>query len=130
MRRPMVLVLVLLVPACGPPNADPASVRAVIEHHNADAARWYAAGQVDSLSTLFAEDVWQLPPNAVPLVGRQAVRDFWMQAVQWGRWSLSLRTQDVVVNGSLAVERGTYTLKFIAGPSAPPGPRTPSRRAG
>jgi ketosteroid isomerase-like protein len=121
MRRSTALALVLLAFACGQQSADPAQVRAVIERHNSDASRWYAAGQIDSLSEVFAEDVWQLPPNAAPLIGRKAVHDFWAQAVQWGRWDLALQTQDVVVSGSVAVERGKYTLKFAAGPSAPPG---------
>ncbi len=64
-------VLAATLPGCQrPPVTDSEAVRRTIEAHNADAERWYAAGQVDSLAALFAENAWQLPPNSPPLVGR------------------------------------------------------------
>ncbi len=44
-------------------NPDAAKVRR-IESHNANAMRWYAAGDADSVANLFAADAWQMPPNA------------------------------------------------------------------
>jgi len=104
-----------------PSDREPGAVRAAIEKHNANAERWYASGQIDSLASLFAEDAWQMPPNAAPLVGRKAVREFWAQAVQWGRWQFSLKTQEGVESGPSAMERGKYAVRFTAGPRAPPG---------
>lgn len=100
-------------------NSD-ADVRRIIEGHNADAVRWYAAGDADSLANLFAADAWQMPPNAPPLVGREVIRAFWKTALNWGSWEFDFQTQDVVVNGSLAVERGKYRLRFTAKPGVPP----------
>jgi uncharacterized protein (TIGR02246 family) len=97
-------------------NPDPAEVRRIIEGRNADAVRWYAAGDAESLANLFAADAWQMPPNATPLVGREAIRAFWKEALKWGSWDFELQTQDVVVSGSLAVERGKYRLRFTAKP--------------
>lgn len=97
------------------------SVRRLIERRNADLCIWYASGEVDAVVEVFCDDCWQMPPNTEPLVGRTALRDFWMQAVQWGKWQFNLETQDVVVSGLMAIERGTYTLGFQAGPMAPPG---------
>ncbi len=102
-----------------PPRPDPAGVRRIIDERNANAERWYAAGQVDSLATLFAEDVWQLPPNSPPLVGRDSLRSFWANAIRWGRWEFDFAAQDVVTSGPLAVERGRYALRFTAAPQAP-----------
>lgn len=96
------------------------AVRRIIEEHNSNVCRWYASGEVDALAQLFTEDCWQMPPHSEPLVGRAALRDFWAQAVQWGEWLLTLETQDVVVSGDLAVERGKYVLEFRAGPNTPP----------
>ena len=100
---------------------DPAAVRSTIDRNNANAERWYASGDVDSLVRMFAEDGWQMPPNNPPLVGREAIRAFWRQALSWGKWSFSFHAEDVRVSGPIAVERGKYVLTFAAGPSAPPG---------
>ncbi len=102
-------------------SENPDRVRGIIEGHNVNAARWYAAGEIDSLVSIFAEEAWQMPPNNPPLVGREAIRTYWRQAVGWGEWQFTLETQDVQVSGPIAIERGTYVLGFAAGPSAPPG---------
>ncbi|PAP77230.1 YybH family protein [Rubrivirga marina] len=103
----------------GPAPATPADVRTVIHQTNDRLERWYAAGQIDSAAAVFAADTWQMPPNAAPLVGREAYHAFWSQAVQWGTWQFDLDAQDVVVADSIAVERGAYTMHFEAGPGAP-----------
>ena len=96
------------------------TVRELIERTNAAICSAYASGDVDAVVDVFAEDCWQMPPHAEPLVGRAALRGFWTQAFQWGAWYFTLDTQDVVVTGTIAVERGKYSLKFTAGPGAPP----------
>lgn len=120
--RKSVLLLSLSLSACASVSSQSIdSVREVIDRHNASAARWYAVGDVDSVVSIFAEDAWQMPPNNPPLVGRQAIRNFWRQAVQWGKWEFTLEAQKVDVSGPMAVERGKYVLRFTAGPGAPPG---------
>ena len=100
-------------------NSD--HVRRAIESHNANAVRWYAIGEIDSLVSIFAEDAWQMPPNSPALIGRAAIREFWRNAVTWGKWDFTLETQAVDVSGDLAVERGRYVLRFTAGSGTPPG---------
>lgn len=100
-------------------SGDP--VKETIERHNANLVRWYAAGDIDSVVSVFAEDAWQMPPNSPPLIGREAIREYWRQVVQWGQWTFELEAQDVQVSGAMAVERGKYVLEFTAGPKAPPG---------
>ena len=117
-----VLVLSLSLSACASsPLRDTGQVRDAIARNNANAVRWYAAGDAESLAGMCAEGAWQMPPNQPPLEGREAIRQFWRQAFQWGKWDFSLNTQDVDVSGPLAVERGKYGLEFTAGPGAPPG---------
>jgi uncharacterized protein (TIGR02246 family) len=120
MRIPALLWSLALA-ACVSVPAPPDDVRGVIERKNADAVRWYAAGDVESLASLFATDAWQMPPNSAPLVGRDAIRDFWAQAVRWGKWNFALQTEEVSMSGPIAIERGKYVLRFTAGPAAPPG---------
>jgi ketosteroid isomerase-like protein len=122
MRNAVLWFSCLVLSACASVSLqDPREVRSIIERHNSDAARWYASGEIDSIASMFAEDAWQMPPNSPALVGREAIRQFWSQAVKWGRWEFSLQTQDVSVSGPIAIERGKYLLKFVAGPGAPPG---------
>jgi SnoaL-like protein len=85
--RKSILFPCLLLSACASVSSQSVdSVREVIDRLNSNAARWYAAGDVDSVVSIFADDAWQMPPNNPPLVGRQAIRDFWRQAVQWCKW--------------------------------------------
>jgi uncharacterized protein (TIGR02246 family) len=122
-------VLLLSVVGCQGRNGDDpatlaqqsADVRRIIDAHNADAVRWYAAGQIDSVAGLFAPDARQMGPNAAPLVGREAIREYWTQAASLGTWTFTLSAQDVTANGPLAIERGKYTLTFTPGPNAPGG---------
>lgn len=118
-KLPQYMLVGLSLACSNAPAADPAAIRTIIDGHNANAARWYAAGQVDSLATIFATDAWQFPPNSAPLVGRDSIEAFWRTATSWGQWHFDLRAQDVQVNGPLAVERGQYSLKFTAGPASP-----------
>ena len=97
------------------------TVRQIIDRQNANLCRWYAAGDADAVAEVFAEDCWQLPPHAEPLVGRAALREFWRQATASGTWQFTIDAQEVVVSGAIAVERGTYTLRFTANPGTPPG---------
>jgi uncharacterized protein (TIGR02246 family) len=121
MRTSVLLLSLSLATPLSASSDDAERVRGVIERHNANAVRWYAAGDVDSLVSIFAEDAWQMPPNSPALVGRQAIRAYWRQALKWGKWDFTLQVQKVDVSGSMAVERGKYVLKFTAGPAAPPG---------
>jgi len=120
MKRLLFLLVVLGTLACQEQaTTDPAEVRAIIESHNADLVRWYAEGQIDSAAMVFAEAAWQMPPNAPPLVGREAYHTFWSQAATWGEWNFTLDAQDVVTHGPIAVERGKYTLRFTPNDQAP-----------
>ena len=41
-----------------------------------------------------------------------------MNAVATGKWQFDLKSDDVITADSLAVERGHFTLKVVAGPKA------------
>ena len=117
-----VFVLCLLIWGCGCGRVrENAEARDAIIRNNANAVRWYAEGNADALAGMCAADAWQMPPNHSPLAGREAIREFWRQALRWGKWEFAFDTQRVDVNGPLAVERGKYVLRFTAGPDAPHG---------
>ena len=100
---------------------ESADVLKVIENHNANLNRWYAAGDIDSVVTVFAEEARQVGLNAPAIEGREAIRKYWKQAVTWGQWNFNLETVSVLANGPIAVELGRYMLKFTPGEEAPPG---------
>ena len=120
MLRTLAAVLTLaMVGACRPSNyADPQDVRRVIDSLNTKLVAWYSAGQADSAAQIFAHDVWALPPNSEPLVGRDSLRSFQKNIFATGKWQFTMKTDDVVTADSLAMERGHYTLKVTAGPQA------------
>lgn len=99
---------------------ESAEVRKVIEAHNADLCRWYASGDIDSVVTVFAEDARLMPSNVPAIEGREAVREFWKQAVTLGQWNFSLETVSVIANGPIAVELGRYTVQINARQELPP----------
>lgn len=125
------LVLIFLC-SCGPKTEtaiatkariqqQSAELRTVIVAYNADLGRYYAAGDVDSIMSIFAEDARQMSLNGPALEGREKMRAFWKQAVSWGQWNFALTTVSVTANGPLAVELGRYQLQFTPGPTAPSG---------
>lgn len=125
--RPLPIVIVAAL-ACQPSGGsedpaseavDPAAVRETIERTNARISRLLTEEKMDSAATFFAADMWQMPPNAPPLVGREAFRAFWSDAMGWGDWSGDLRTEEVIVSDSIAVERGVYAMSLEAGPGSP-----------
>jgi ketosteroid isomerase-like protein len=113
------LLALSAVCACRPVHrTDPQDVRHVIDSLNTKLVAWYAAGQADSAAQIFAEDVWAMPPNGPPLVGRDSLRSFQKATFATGKWQFDMKTDDVVAADSLAMERGHYSLKVTAGPQA------------
>jgi ketosteroid isomerase-like protein len=101
--------------------SDLQAIREIIHAHNVNLVKWYAEGDIDKVVEVFTEDCWQMPPNAQPLIGREALREGWKQSMAWGQWDFTLEDLDVEASGNIAVERGRYILKFTAGSDAPPG---------
>lgn len=97
------------------------AVRKVIDQRLADITKAYAAGDVESVVEVFAEHCVVMPLHLEPFKGRSALRAFWNEAFAWGTGRFTFHTEDVVVSGRTAVERGAYTHTFSHGPGAPPG---------
>lgn len=98
-----------------------AAVRAEIEGHNAMIERFVAEGNIDVYAAHFTDDAIQLPPNNAPLMGREAIHEWWTAMSGWGTATFDLNALDVEVCGPQAVELGAYTLTFEAGETAPEG---------
>jgi ketosteroid isomerase-like protein len=129
------LLVPLLVVSCQRPEAiqqEPSiedqsrQARTEIEATLATWERWVAEGKVDSLASLLTENTNILPPNAPPIVGRDAWLAVFRPQLTTGKWSEDVVTESVVAYGPLAVERGSYTLSFTPGPGTPASMRAMS----
>ena len=129
MRRALALGLAVLVGATACKQAD---ISSEIERESAAfkqllpgiATRyeqWTAAGQADSIASLFEEVGQQLPPNEPAAVGRAAIRDRQARLATWGTWELHLTPRSAMAYGPNAADDGTFTLQFTPGPNAPAG---------
>lgn len=97
-------------------QADPVATRRAIDSLNTRIEGWYRAGQADSVTGVFSQDAWLMPPNDKALVGRDSIRTFWTNFLKMGTVEFDLRSEDVIALDSVAVERGQYVLKFTPGP--------------
>jgi ketosteroid isomerase-like protein len=122
--------LIVLMAGCTTPQPaqSGADIRADIDAINQEFAGCFASAEAECVAASFSEDGWQLLSNATPLAGPEAVRRYWQQALAWGQWEVTLTSQLVEPSDPLAVERGRYTMRFTAGPGAPPNrPSTEDR---
>ena len=94
-------------------------IKEIIDTKNALAEKWYAAAEIDSVATIFAENSIQMPPNQPPLVGLKNYKASWKQNAQFGNWQFDLKTKEVKASGDLATELGTYTLTFTPNETSP-----------
>ena len=90
-----------------------------VDARNAQAEEWYRNGNVDSLSSIFADNLVQMPPNQPPIIGIENFRKSWAQSFQWGKWNFTLKSQQVKASGNLGIELGKYVLSFEPGAGSP-----------
>jgi ketosteroid isomerase-like protein len=134
MRAVVILSAVALfgVAGCAPKPETPDQAQARMDREAAAARpqieavaknweRWAAAGQADSIASVFIEKGYELPPNAPPNFGRQAVQAYEAQTFAMAQVSVHISVDQVSANGPLAVSRGAYDLAVTPGPHSPPG---------
>jgi uncharacterized protein (TIGR02246 family) len=114
--------LILLAGACSQPaatpadtSADEAAIAAVLQRES----MMLATGNVDSVLTVYTDDVKFLPPGE-PMVDGAAAARSWAQAMfAQVTMSANYTSSSVIVSGDLAVDRYTATLTMTprAGPA-------------
>jgi len=82
---------------------------------------WEAAGQAESVATAFTDRGYELPPNAPPIMGREAIQANQAQLFSMGQWSVHISVDQVTANGPMAFARGAYDIAMTPGPNAPAG---------
>lgn len=106
--RPLFGLLAASLGGCGSttPELDPAS-RGAIE---ATVDRYVSAsneGDAEALTDLYADDAVLLPPDHEPILGREAIGEFWRQGTDSG---LEVSTLRLEVDGDVAYLVGRYRL--------------------
>lgn len=100
---------------------DSEELRAAVASATQRWEAWTAAGQTDSFATLFTEQGRELPPNAPPVAGREAIAAFHAQQAAMGSSTVDITSESVMAYGPLGIDRGTFTSTLQPGPDAPPG---------
>lgn len=108
------LAITLALGACQPHNAAPnaAADEAAIHKVIDGIASSFNAGDYDGMYARYRDDVVVYPPNAPDIVGKQAWRDALAGLPPNATTKLTFNTQELVVGGDLAYERGTYQLEL------------------
>jgi ketosteroid isomerase-like protein len=82
---------------------------------------WIAAGQADSIASIFTEQGREMPPNEPAVVGRAAIKAFEARNAATFAAKLVLKGESYMASGPLGVERGSYTFEGRAKPGVPKG---------
>ena len=103
---------------CAPPPAEEEVV--VVEEESESAEEilsaatdeWIAnfnAGDGVAIAEMMGEDAMLLPPNSEPVVGREAIAEFWQGLIDTGIQG-SLELTQIIAGEDLAVKIGEYDL--------------------
>jgi uncharacterized protein (TIGR02246 family) len=119
-------VLLTAAFACRPANTSAADTSAnakqAIDAVNAQWPRLTSTGHADSIAEFYATDGVIMPPNMATMKGKEAIRTFFATMNTMDpKPTLTLRSDKVVANGTLAVETGRWHWAFPAGAKLPPG---------
>jgi uncharacterized protein (TIGR02246 family) len=68
------------------------------------------SGDIDNIVALYADDAQFLIPGRPAIVGKDAIRSAWEGLLAMPGFGLVLTPQEVIVDGDLAMDRGTYRL--------------------
>ncbi|MFH1068758.1 MAG: DUF4440 domain-containing protein [Candidatus Glassbacteria bacterium] len=79
---------------------------------HAESNRALSRGDLDTLMSVYADDVISMPANQPPRIGKAAVRSMWEEVLRDYAVESSVTVEEVVIAGDWAYERGGYNLKF------------------
>ena len=104
----------------GTTTTNLADVKPAIERATAQMAAAMNSGRVDDAIQLYTTDAIVLAPNAPPMVGHGAIRQFWQAVAGMKMSGVSLTLDQLEVHGDVAIETGSYTMTLT-----PPGSPDP-----
>ena len=119
-------VLLTAAVACRPSNtaaADTsANARQAIDAANSQWPRLTSTGHADSIADFYTDDAVLMPPNMATIRGKEGIRAFFAEINKMNpQPTLTLRAENVVANGPVAVETGRWHWQNHPGAQLPPG---------
>ncbi len=93
-------------------TADTGSAESAIRNQHEWATSALTKGDLDSLMSVYADDVIMLPPNQPQRVGKASVRSMWEEVLNDFAVEVSVAVEEVEVAGQWAFERGTFVMKL------------------
>lgn len=133
MQRALIVTACVVVLAAGCGRAqqaeDAAALREGLTALNDEFLGCFTeGGDPDCIASFFSEEGQMLLSNTPAMAGPDEIRRFWRQALGWGQWEVGFNSLLIEPSDPLAIERGRYSIRFTAGPGAPPGrPSTEDR---
>ena len=125
MRNTIVAGVLLAIVACAKadetPAHDPAADKAAVDAVRNQEQTFLNAGNVDSLLTLYADDIDMMAPGAPAARGAAAVREVAAGMLRDATPSVSYTSSSVEITGDIAIDR--YAATFTVTPKSG-GPAT------
>ena len=85
-------------------------VREAVEKANRNFEATYRSGDPTALARLYTENAQLFPTGSEPVIGTEAIAEFWRGVMDLGISSARLETLEVDNQGHTAIETGRYTL--------------------
>jgi len=91
-----------------------------MEQIGANLTKWWEAGQLDSLVTLYAPDARVMNGGAPTVQGRDAIKALFAKQLSMpGEYRIGVVVEAASANGPIAIARGTYRTGFTPNASSP-----------
>jgi ketosteroid isomerase-like protein len=90
-------------------KADEAADRVALDSAQQAWIAAFNAHDADAMAALTTVDIVLLPPNALPVRGREAVRAVWRQATSTAKAHATVTNEETVILGEFAWSMGAFT---------------------
>lgn len=115
------LLLVFAGSCSRPPQADPAAARAAIEAVDREFMAAFEARDGKAIGLLYTEDAKLMPPNAEPVLGREAIVKAWEGILELPIPILRIEADEIHGTGDAVTEEGHYALIGTGGQTVEAG---------
>jgi ketosteroid isomerase-like protein len=102
-------------------DQETASAKQAVATVERNYERFVNEGKADSVASLYAEQGRAMQPHGPTLSGREAIRANQAQNMATYDFKLTITSENLMANGPLAIETGTYSVEGTPKKGAPMG---------